>query len=115
MEWDIRKELRGDDFKETVFVIKDDESKRIFDEYKRIMGLKDWKKRREGILEIRKGLAEDSVSITVYNGLIKRRDKKYQLNQIISEYGGIYYVENEYYDKEIGFEPTKSSPAKYIF
>jgi len=116
-KWDIRKELRGDDFKETVFVIKDDESERIFDEYKRITGLKDWKKRREGILEIRKGLAENSVSITVYNGVIKRRDQKYQLNQIVSEYGEnkFYYIEDEYYDREIGFDPSKSNPLKYIF
>jgi len=105
---DIRKELRGDHgIKKTIFVIRDNESRDVFEEFKAALEEKDWKKRRGKLLKIRKGLSENSISVTVHNGQVRRRGEVYQFYEIVKELRdtGFYYIEEYAYDGSIGFTP----------
>jgi len=101
---DIRKLLRGDDDKIDVFVQKDEESKKILAEYRVALKIKDWRKRKKRLLDLKKNLFEYTISI--YKR-IKRIDKIYfseSLTNKIEEDG--YYIDKEYYNDEIGFDPA---------
>jgi len=95
--------LRGDDFlKESVFVELDKESKKVFRHFVDAVQTQDWKEKRNKLLKIRKGLAENTISLFKIG---KREGEKYSLRDFIDEKLGLNCLNKEYYDKKVGFLP----------
>lgn len=93
--------LRGDDFlKEAVFVELDRESKKVLKKFLDAVKTKNWKERRNKLLTIRKGLAENTISLYKFG---KREGEKYFLNDFVDEKFGLYCLNKEHYDKKVGF------------
>lgn len=103
---DIRKLLRGDAdiIKTDLFVKKDEESERILAEYKEALKIKDWKKRKRQLLDLRKGLFENTISV---QKRVRRKGQIYYSEKLAKEIEKDgYYIEKECYDENIGFDPA---------
>ncbi|PMP86367.1 MAG: hypothetical protein C0174_01785 [Thermodesulfobium narugense] len=95
--------LRGDDFlKESVFVELDKESKKVFEQFVDAIQTKNRKERRNKLLKIRKGLAENTISLFKIG---KREGEKYLIGEFIDEKHGLNCLNKKYYDKKVGFLP----------
>jgi CRISPR-associated endonuclease/helicase Cas3 len=95
--------LRGDDFlKESIFVELDKESKRVFSQFVDAIQTQDWKEKRNKLFKIRRGLAENTISLYKVG---KRKGEKYSLNDFIDERYGLSCLDVKSYDKRVGFLP----------
>ncbi len=95
--------LRGDDFlKESAFVELDKESKKVFKQFVDAIQTQGWKEKRNKLLKIRKGLAENTISLFKIG---KREGEKYFLRDFIDEKLGLNCLNKEHYDKKVGFLP----------
>ena len=114
-EIDIRKLLRGDkdQLKIDIFVNIDDERKDILDNYKKALQIKNWKERKKQLLSLRKDYFNNTISV---QRSIKRKGQIYypeELSEQIENNGR--YIGKEYYDDEIGFDPSKTEPKTTAF
>lgn len=99
--------LRGDDFlKEAVFVKLDRESKKVLKGFIDAVKTKNWNERRNKLLTIRKGLAENTISLYKVG---KREGKKYFLRDFVDDRFGLSYLDKNHYDKQIGFLPKNKT------
>lgn len=99
--------LRGDDFlKEAVFVELDKESKQVFNRFVDAVQTQNWKERRNKLLKIRKGLAENTISLYKVG---KREGEKYFLNDFVDERYGLSCLDVKNYDKKVGFLPKNKT------
>lgn len=107
-EIDIRKLLRGDEdfIKIDLFVNKDEKSEKILADYKEALQLKDWKERKRRLLNLRKDFFENTISV---QRRVRRKGQIYypeELSDQIENNG--YYIGKEYYNKKIGFDPSRT-------
>ena len=88
--------------KESVFVELDKESKRVFNQFVGAIQTRDWKEKRNKLLKIRKGLAENTISLYKVG---KREGEKYSLSDFVIEKYGLSCLDNKSYDRRVGFLP----------
>lgn len=109
---EIARLLRGNLPKETVLVVRTEEEKGLLDKLRRILEIPVRWERRQALLEIRKELAEISLSLSPewWSEGEPRR-----LDQIAETMGPFYYLEGEhYYDPIIGFRREARLPSSRI-
>jgi CRISPR-associated endonuclease/helicase Cas3 len=93
---DIKTALRGKEDRVSVFVVQDEESEKIFQEWQDVLKIEDFRERRKRLLQIRGQVAENSISL-----------RRNQVRDIVREENGRYYLWYEHYNPELGFEPTR--------
>lgn len=99
--------LRGDDFlKESVFVELNKENKKVFKQFVDAIQTQNWKEKRNKLLKIRKGLAENTISLYKVG---KREGEKYVLNDFIDDKFGLSCLDKKHYDKKVGFLPKNKT------
>jgi CRISPR-associated endonuclease/helicase Cas3 len=109
---DIRGLLRGNLPKETVLVIRREEDQRLLNELRNVLAIPVHWERRQALLEIRKAIAEISLSISPewWSEGEPRR-----LDQIAERSGPFYYLEGDrFYDPVVGFKRETRLPSSLI-
>jgi CRISPR-associated endonuclease/helicase Cas3 len=110
---DIRELLRGSLPKETVLVVRSDEERKLLNNLRNILDIPVRWERRQGLLEIRRELAEISLSLSPEWW---SKGEPRQLNQIAESIGPFYYIEGDsYYDATVGFKREATLPSSLIF